>query len=288
MPNPGHHQPNPSISPHVSSHVSADGTTRAPVVWVTGSGAKRVGRIVAEHFARNGYRVALHAKSSLQELQRATEELSELGPGCMATTGDIRSYEAMEHATAAIRSTFGQLDALVHCAAVWDWKSLEETREEDLRTQFEINTLGAYNVAKAAGLAMVNQPSGGRLVLVGDWAVLRPYRDFSAYFVSKGAIETLVRSMAVELASRNPNIHVNGILPGPVMLDPSISAARAEHILQTSLVKRHGRPEDVAQAAFFLSTQSFITGTCLSVDGGRTIYSPHDTDSVAHPTFKSP
>ena len=130
--------------------------------------------------------------------------------------------------------------------------------------------------------------SGKRLVLVGDWAVLRPYRDFSAYFVSKGAIETLVRSMAVELASRNPNIHVNGILPGPVMLDPSISAARAEHILQTSLVKRHGRPEDVAQAAFFLSTQSFITGTCLSVDGGRTIYSPHDTDSVAHPTFKSP
>jgi len=134
---------------------------------------------------------------------------------------------------------------------------------------------------------MVHQPSGGRLVLVGDWAVLRPYREFSAYFVSKGAIETLVRSMAVELASRNPNIHVNGILPGPVMLDPSISAARAEHILQTSLVKRHGRPEDVAQAAFFLSTQSFITGTCLSVDGGRTIYSPHDTDSVAHPTFKS-
>ena len=101
MSNPGHH-PNPSFL----TQVSAEGTTPAPVVWVTGSGAKRVGRTVAEHFARNGYRVALHARSSLQELQRATEELSELGPGCMATTGDIRSYEAMEHATAAIRSTF--------------------------------------------------------------------------------------------------------------------------------------------------------------------------------------
>jgi pteridine reductase len=243
---------------------------------------------VADHFARNGYRIALHARSSLQELQSATEELSKLGVSCMATTGDIRSYAAMQQATDAIRASFGQLDALVHCAAVWDWKPLEETCEEDLRSQFEINTLGAYNVAKAAGLAMLHQPTGGRLVLIGDWAVLRPYRDFSAYFVSKGAIETLVRSMAVELASRNPNIHVNGILPGPVMLDPTISAARAEHIRQSSLIKRHGRPEDVAQAAFFLSTQSFITGTCLSVDGGRSVYSPHDTESVAHPTFKSP
>ena len=284
MPNPGQNTQNPSVHPQPA----AASSTPAPVVWVTGSGAKRVGRIVADHFARNGYRIALHARSSLQELQSATEELSKLGVSCMATTGDIRSYAAMQQATDAIRASFGQLDALVHCAAVWDWKPLEETCEEDLRSQFEINTLGAYNVAKAAGLAMLHQPTGGRLVLIGDWAVLRPYRDFSAYFVSKGAIETLVRSMAVELASRNPNIHVNGILPGPVMLDPTISAARAEHIRQSSLIKRHGRPEDVAQAAFFLSTQSFITGTCLSVDGGRSVYSPHDTESVAHPTFKSP
>jgi pteridine reductase len=176
---------------------------------------------------------------------------------------------------------------MVHCAAVWDWKTLEETTQEDLTRQFEINTLGSYNVAKAAGLAMIGQPSGGRLVLVGDWAVIRPYRDFSAYFVGKGAIETLVRSLAVELASRNPNVHVNGILPGPVMLDTSISQERADRILQSSLVKRHGRPEDVAQAAYFLATQSFITGVCLPVDGGRSIYAPSETESAAHPTFKS-
>lgn len=257
-----------------------------PVVWVTGSGAKRVGRVVARLFAKHGYRIALHARSSLEELQSAREEFSQLGAPCMTTTGDIRSYEAMLQATDSIRATFGQLDAMVHCAAVWDWKPLEETCQEDLQTQFEINTLGAYNVTKAAGLAMVDQPTGGRLVLVGDWAVARPYRDFSAYFVGKGAIETLVRSMAVELASRNPNVHVNGILPGPVMLDPSVSAQRAEKILQSSLVKRHGRPEDVAQAAYFLATQSFITGVCLPVDGGRTIYAPNETESVAHPTFK--
>jgi len=261
-------------------------TTPGRVVWVTGSGAKRVGRVVAEHFAQNGYRIALHARSSLRELDSAAKELADQGFDCMTTLGDIRSYKAMEIASKTIRETFGSLDALVHCAAVWDWKPLEETTEDDLRNQFEINTLGAYNVAKAAGLSMVDQPNGGRIVLVGDWAVTRPYRDFSAYFVGKGAIETLVRSMAVELATRNPNIHVNGILPGPVMLDPSISKDRAEQIRHSSLIKRHGRPEDVAQAAHFLCTQSFITGTCLPVDGGRTIYAPNETESVAHPTFK--
>jgi NAD(P)-dependent dehydrogenase (short-subunit alcohol dehydrogenase family) len=258
-----------------------------PVVWVTGSGAKRVGRTVAEHFAKQGYRVALHARSSLDQLRSSQDEIAKLGVRCITTTGDIRSYEAMEKAVEVIVREFGRLDAMIHCAAVWDWKALEETTEEDLRHQFEINTLGSYNVAKAAGLAMVGQSSGGRIVLVGDWAVIRPYRDFSAYFVGKGAIETLVRSMAVELASRNPNVHVNGILPGPVMLDQSVSHERAHKILQSSLVKRHGRPEDVAQAAHFLATQSFITGACLPVDGGRSIYAPNETESVAHPTFKS-
>lgn len=258
-----------------------------PVVWVTGSGAKRVGRTVAEHFATRGYDTALHARSSLDELRSARVEIAKLGGRCMTTTGDVRSYEAMEQAVEAIVREFGRLDVLIHCAAVWDWKSLEETTEEDLRHQFEINTLGSYNVAKAAGLAMVGQSSGGRIVLVGDWAVVRPYRDFSAYFVGKGAIETLVRSMAVELASRNPNVHVNGILPGPVMLEASVLQERADRILQSSLVKRHGRPEDVAQAAHFLATQSFITGVCLPVDGGRSIYAPNETESVAHPTFKS-
>ena len=91
--------------------------------------------------------------------------------------------------------------------------------------------------------------------------------------------------MAVELASRNPNIHVNGIHPGPVMLDQRVSEERAQRILQSSLVKRLGRPEDVAHAAYFLATQSFITGACLPVDGGRTIWAPNETESVAHPTF---
>ena len=130
---------------------------------------------------------------------------------------------------------------------------------------------------------MASKPTGGAIVLIGDWAVVRPYPDFAAYFAGKGAIETMTRSLAVELATRNPAVRVNAILPGPVMLDPSISSEKANAIRQQCLLKTHGQPEHVAQAAYFLATHEFITGACLPVDGGRSIYAGHSTDAIAHP-----
>ena len=256
-----------------------------PVVWVTGSGARRVGRTVAIHFAAHGYDIALHARQSIAEGAEGAQEILARGGDSLLTVGDVSDMEAMKRAVDGIQTKFGRLDALVHCAAIWDWKPLEATTVDDVRRQFEVNTLGAYVVSHCAGLQMVEQPNGGSITLIGDWAVSRPYCDFSAYFVGKGAIETLVRTMAVELATRNPSIRVNGLLPGPVMLDDSISVEAAERIRQSSLLKKQGTPEHVATAAYFLSTHEFITGVCIPVDGGRTIWAKDDTDRIAHPTF---
>lgn len=256
-----------------------------PVVWVTGSGAPRVGRTVAEHFAREHYRIALHANRSLDQAQRVAQEWQARGIQCIVTHGDVSDMDAMQRSVDSIIDSFGHLDAVVHCAAIWEWKRLEETSLEDVRRNLEINTLGSYSVARTAGLQMTQQASGGAIVLVGDWAVARPYPDFSAYFVGKGAIETIVRSMAIELAIRNPSVRVNGILPGPVMLDPSIDRASAERIRKACLLQRHGEPEHVAAAAYFLARHEFITGACLPVDGGRTVWSGYETDRIAHPTY---
>jgi NAD(P)-dependent dehydrogenase (short-subunit alcohol dehydrogenase family) len=271
----------------MTSHATTSRPSEPPVVWVTGSGARRVGRFVAEHFGRQGYRLALHAQRSLDDANAAALQFRASGTDCMVTQGDVSDMHAMQEATERIIGTYGRLDVVVHCAAVWDWQSLESVSSEDVRRQFEINTLGSFAVARCAGLQMVTQATGGAIVLLGDWAVVRPYRDFSAYFVGKGAIETLVRSMAVELACRNPAIRVNGILPGPVLLDEAIDSRRAERIREACLLKKHGRPEHVATAAYFLATHEFVTGVCLPVDGGRTIWSGHETDRIAHPTFLS-
>jgi len=121
-------------------------------------------------------------------------------------------------------------------------------------------------------LQMVGQPEGGAIVNIGDWADARPYCHYAAYFVSKGAIPALTRTLAVELARRNPRVRVNCVLPGPVMLPSDMPQAERTEIAAATLMQREGRPENVAQAVVALVENDFITGACLPVDGGRTIF----------------
>jgi NAD(P)-dependent dehydrogenase (short-subunit alcohol dehydrogenase family) len=267
---------------HQNAEINSSG---APVAWVTGSGAARVGQQIARRFAAGGYRIVIHANQSITKAQNFSEELSKAGVENCLVQGDLADPDFAAKSVATIIDRFGRLDVLVNSAAIWDWKPFEDVTPQDVEHQFRVNSLGTFLCSQHAGLAMVRQSFGGSIILIGDWAVTRPYSNFAAYFVGKGAIETMTKSLAVELAIRNPNIRVNAVLPGPVMLDQSISQAQSTRIAQDCLLKRLGTPEDVAEAAFFLSQQQFITGACLPVDGGRGIYAGGGTDSIAHPTF---
>ena len=242
-----------------------------PVVWVTGSGAKRVGATIARRFAERGATVVVHANRSREQAEATVAELTALGARTMLVVGDLREESAVARFTADILAAFGRIDVLVNSAAIWNPKPLEDVRAADVRDHFEVNTLGTFLCCQAVGLAMVRQAEGGAIVNIGDWAVERPYPNFSAYFPSKGAIPTLTRMFAVELAARNPNIRVNAVLPGPVMLPPELSEAERAQAVAGTLVRREGSPENVAAAVLSLVDNTFITGACLPVDGGRTI-----------------
>jgi pteridine reductase len=146
-----------------------------------------------------------------------------------------------------------------------------------VRDHFETNTLGTFLCSQHAGLAMVRQPEGGCIITFGDWAEARPYLNYAAYFPSKGAIPSLTRCLAVELGTRNPRVRVNCILPGPVMLPPDLPADERRQAIHATLVKREGSPEHIARAVLHFIDNDFVTGACLPVDGGRSIFS---TDSV--------
>jgi pteridine reductase len=141
----------------------------------------------------------------------------------------------------------------------------------DVRRQFEINTLGTFLCCQHAGRIMVRQPEGGAIVTIGDWAYARPYLGYASYFISKGSIPTMTRMLAAELASRNTRVRVNCILPGPVMLPENLSQPEVQGAVAGTLLKRPGRPENIAQAVVFLVENDYVTGVCLPVDGGRTI-----------------
>jgi pteridine reductase len=117
-------------------------------------------------------------------------------------------------------------------------------------------------------------PDGGLIVNIGDWAEVRPYLNYAAYFPSKGAITTLTRCLAVELAHRNPKVRVNCILPGPVMLPPDLPEEEKRQAINATLVKHEGNPRNIAQAVLSFLDNDFVTGVCLPVDGGRTVFAP--------------
>jgi pteridine reductase len=245
---------------------------RPKVALVTGSGKRRVGRFVAEALAGRGYSLAVHYHTSAAEAAEAVEAFRARGveaAGIPADLADERSVAALVEQTLA---RFGRLDVLVNCAAVWQGKRLEDVTAADVRRHFEVNTLGTFLCSQQAGLAMVRQPEGGCIVTVGDWAVVRPYVGYAAYFPSKGAIPTLTRTLAVELGSRNSNVRVNCVLPGPVMLPPELPEDERRKSIDATLVRREGRPENLAQAVLFFIDNDFVTGACLPVDGGRTVF----------------
>lgn len=244
------------------------------VALITGAGKRRVGSHVAEALARRGYALAIHYRSSAAEAKQAVEGFQKLGLEATALQADLTDEAAVRGLVEAAQAKFGQIDVLVNCAADWRPKKLEDVTASDVRHYFDTNTLSTFLCSQQVGLAMVRQASGGCIVTVGDWASVRPYLDYAAYFPSKGAIPTLTRTLAVELGTRNPAVRVNCILPGPVMLPPDLPQNEKREAIDATLVKREGTPQHIAHAVEFLIDNDFVTGICLPVDGGRTVYAP--------------
>lgn len=242
------------------------------VALVTGSGKKRVGAAVADALARRGYALAVHFNTSAKDAEDTAAGLRTHGVEVATFPADLADEAAVRGMVDAVLARFGRVDVLVNCAAIWESKPLEAVTAADVRRHFDVNALGTFLCTQHAGLAMAKQPGGGVIVNVGDWAEVRPYLGYAAYFPSKGAVTALTRCLAVELAHRNPNVRVNAVLPGPVMLPPDMSDHDRQAAINGTLVKREGSPDHVARAVLSFVDNDFLTGVCLPVDGGRTVY----------------
>jgi pteridine reductase len=247
------------------------------VAMVTGSGRRRVGNVVATALAQSGYAMALHYHSSGSAAEESLKGLRDTGVDCEAFQADVGVEAEVEGMFDSVVERFGRLDVLVTTASIWETTSLEDVTSDSLLRNFQINTLGTFLCARRAGLIMADQEDGGSIVTIGDWAIQRPYLGHSAYFVSKGAIPTLTRTLALELAHRNPKVRVNCIHPGPVMFPPDSSPDERQEMIESTLVKTANCPESIAQAVLSLVHNPFVTGVCLPIDGGRTIFAGEST-----------
>lgn len=249
--------------------------TTDPVALITGSGSPRVGRVIAEELSRRGCHVALHANTSVDDANAAASDWrSRFDRDAIVVLGSLEDDATCDRIVDQTQSHFGRLDVLVNSAAIWTPTRLADITGDEIRRYFQINSVASLLCARAAGRHMTAQPTGGCIVNLGDWATVRPYADHAAYFPSKGAIEVMTRSLAVELGGVNSAVRVNCIQPGPVLLTENVSADTVAELAGSTLAGRVGTPEDVAHAAAFLCENTFVTGVCLPVDGGRGIYAP--------------
>ena len=247
--------------------------TPDPVALVTGSGSPRVGRIIAETLSRRGCHAVLHANESVADAESAASQWAQrFDRQAHVVSGDLMEDATSEKLVQEAAERFGRIDILINSAAVWHPTALSEISGDEIRRYLQINAVAPLLCSRAASVVMQHQPCGGSIVMLGDWATTRPYLDHAAYFPSKGAVEATTRSLAVEVASMNPAIRVNCVRPGPVLLGEDVDPDTVQKLRNSTLVNRLGTPEDVAHAVAFLCENTFVTGTCLNVDGGRAIY----------------
>ena len=238
------------------------------VALVTGA-AKRVGRTIALALAQRGAKLAIHYRHSRTEAQRLADEVKDnLGREAALFKADLSDVREVQRLAQAVLKRFGKVHVLVNSASTYEKNAFGDTSRADWDGHLDVNLRAPFFLSQALGLAM-KRNGEGKIINIADWSGKRPYADYIPYCVSKAGLLCLNAALAKALA---PQVQVNAVLPGPVLLPAAVGPRARREIINATLVKRLGSPEDVAQAVLFLIEGSdFVTGAELAVDGGRLI-----------------
>jgi pteridine reductase len=234
------------------------------VALVTGA-AKRLGRAVALHLAREGADIVVHYRGSEAEAAQTVSEIEALGRRALALSADLREVKSIPRLFAEAAKHFGRLDILVNNAAVFFAARVETATEEQWNTALDTNLKAQFFCAQAA--APLLKESRGVIVNFTSIGGLLPWPDYVPYCVSKAGVIMLTRCLARALA---PEVRVNAVAPGTISMPGDPPEWQADYIRLAPL-KRTGSPGDVAEAVSFLIRSPFITGQVLVLDAGRTL-----------------
>ncbi len=232
---------------------------------VTG-GHRRVGRAIALALARRGYDIHLTWRRREGDARTTVGQVQELGVTATAHRVELSDAGSLAALADRVWDASSGLTVLVNSASIFPPTKLEDVTEEDWDACLAVNLKAPFLLSRTLGTRM-RAAEGGNIINILDWATDRPYRGYLPYFVSKAGLQGLTRALAVELA---PNVRVNGVAPGAVMLPEATTAAEREAIVETTPLARVGTPEDVGAAvAYLVADAGFITGEVLYIDGGR-------------------
>lgn len=240
---------------------------RGRLALVTGA-AQGVGKGIALELARAGCTVAINFLSEPKLARETVAEIGALGAQAFSIRADVRSAVQVRRMFAALARRYPRLDILVNNAGTQTWAPLLQLTEADWDRDIDTNLKGTFLCLQAAAHWM-KDTGGGSVVNIGSGCNKVPFPRLVSYSASKGGVEMLTKSAAIELGAYN--IRVNCVAPGAVLIDRTLKEEPRYASIwgKQAPLRRVGLPPDVGNAVVFLASDqaSYISGQTLWVDG---------------------
>ncbi len=250
------------------SAMTMDAGLSGKVAVVTG-GSRGIGRAIVLLLAAEGVDVTFFYRDNAAAAADVIKAGEADGGKIAAEQVDIRDSAACTAAVDRVAERCGRIDILVNNAGMIRDNQLAAMDDDDVKLVLDTNVGGVFNVVRAVAPHMIVQRAG-KIINLSSVAGEKGGRGQTNYAASKGAINAFTRSLAVELASRK--ITVNAVAPGVIETEMSqdVRELAGDAVTARILLKRYGKPEEVAYAVWFLASRfaEYITGQVINIDGG--------------------
>ncbi len=240
-------------------------TLRGQAALVTG-GARRVGRAIALALAERGADIIVHYNSGAADAESAATAIRGHGVRAQTLHADLADVAMAQSLPSRAHASFGRLDIVINSAAMMLRTPVGEVTPQEWDAMFALNLRAPFFVAQAA--APLLRAQGGVIVNIADLAAYETWPAYVPHAITKAGVVQMTRGLARALA---PEIRVNAVAPGAVLLPDAWQDDAATRLSGTTPLGRLGSAADVAQAVVYLCEASYVTGEVIIVDGGRHI-----------------